>query len=230
MYRANRRKQLPQPPKGKTGRKKRRRALFAPILLLAALGCFLLFRVGQNVQPTLNALAGYECRSSCLEIINQSVQDVLAREPELCRGLYVYDQDDDGTILAVRADPQAMSRVQLRLTQEVIDRLGARKSRSVRVPVGTLLGWKVLAERGPRISYRYLQDAYVTSSVNTRVSHTGINQTELDVSIAFQATMAALFGNAVTQVEVEHELLLAQILLVGQVPQVYAGADFSAGT
>ena len=40
----------------------------------------------------------------------------------------------------------------------------------------------------------------------------------------------ALFGNTVTQVEVEHELLLAQILLVGQVPQVYAGADFSAGT
>ena len=44
-----------------------------------------------------------------------------------------------------------------------------------------------------------------------------------DVSIAFRATMVALFGNAVTQVEVEHELLLAQILLVGQVPQVYAG-------
>ncbi|MCI7255226.1 MAG: sporulation protein YunB [Oscillospiraceae bacterium] len=175
------------------------------------------------MQPTLNALAGYECRSSCLEIINQSVQDVLAREPDLCRGLYVYDRNDDGTILAVRADPQAMSRVQLRLTQEVIDRLGARKNRSVQVPVGTLLGWKVLAERGPCISYRYLQDAYVTSSVNSRVSHTGINQTELDVSIAFRATMAALFGNAVTQVEVEHELLLAQILLVGQVPQVYAG-------
>ena len=71
MYRANRRKQLPQPPKEKTGRKERRRGFFAPILLLAALGCFLLFRVGQNVQPTLNALAGYECRSSCLEIINQ---------------------------------------------------------------------------------------------------------------------------------------------------------------
>ena len=127
MYCANRRKQ-PQPPKEKADRKERRRGFFAPILLLAALGCFLLFRVGQNVQPTLNALAGYECRSSCLEIINQSVQDVLAREPELCRGLYVYDQDDDGTILAVRADPQAMSRVQLRLTQEVIDRLGARKA------------------------------------------------------------------------------------------------------
>lgn len=223
MYRINRRRQSPQSPKEKADRKERRRALCVPILLLAAIVCFLLFRVGQNVQPTLNALAGYECRSSCLEIINQSVQDVLAREPDLCRGLYVYDRNDDGTILAVRADPQAMSRVQLRLTQEVIDRLGARKNRSVRVPVGTLLGWKVLTERGPCISYRYLQDAYVTSSVNSRVSHTGINQTELDVSIAFRATMAALFGNTVTQVEVEHELLLAQILLVGQVPQVYAG-------
>lgn len=223
MYRINRRRQSSQSPKEKADRKERRRALCVPILLLAAIVCFLIFRVGQNVQPTLNALAGYECRSSCLEIINQSVQDVLAREPDLCCGLYVYDRNDDGTILAVRADPQAMSRVQLRLTQEVINRLGARKNRSVRVPVGTLLGWKVLAERGPCISYRYLQDAYVTSSVNSRVSHTGINQTELDVSIAFRATMAALFGNTVTQVEVEHELLLAQILLVGQVPQVYAG-------
>lgn len=223
MYRINRRRQSPQSPKEKADSKERRRARYVLILLLAAIVCFLLFRVGQNVQPTLNALAEYECRSSCLEIINQSVRDVLAREPDLCRGLYVYDRNDDGTILAVRADPQAMSRVQLRLTQEVIDRLGARKNRSVRVPVGTLLGWKVLAERGPCISYRYLQDAYVTSSVNSRVSHTGINQTELDVSIAFRATMAALFGNTVTQVEVEHELLLAQILLVGQVPQVYAG-------
>lgn len=227
MYRASRKKQH---SREKASRKEHRRALAAPVLLAVALVCFLLFRVGQNVQPTLNALAGYECRSSCLEIINQSVQDVLTREPELCQGLYVYDRDDDGAILAVRADPQAMSRVQLRLTQEVIERLGARKNCSVRVPVGTLLGWKVLAERGPCITYRYLQDAYVTSSVNSRVSHTGINQTELDVSIAFQVTMAALFGNAVTQVEVEHELLLAQILLVGQVPQVYAGADFSAGT
>ena len=169
MYRINRRRQSPQSPKEKADRKERRRALYVPILLLAAIVCFLIFRVGQNVQPTLNALAGYECRSSCLEIINQSVQDVLAREPDLCRGLYVYDRNDDGTILAVRADPQAMSRVQLRLTQEVIDRLGARKNRSVQVPVGTLLGWKVLAERGPCISYRYLQDAYVTSSVNSRV-------------------------------------------------------------
>ena len=216
-----RRKQTTAEIQPKRPRRLRRR--WVCLLALVSLGCWLGFRVEQNIPPTLNALAEYECRSFCLDAINRAVQQMMEEDPTLGDEMYTYDKDAQGNILAVRANPQAMSRAQLALTRAVSEELGPRQEKILNVPVGTLLGWKVTAERGPEMEFHYLQDAYVTSSVDSSVTHAGINQTELDVTITFYATMGAMFGGHTTQVEVEHQIFLAQILLAGDVPQVYAG-------
>ena len=214
-------------PEMLTKKPRRLRRRWVCLLVLISLGCWIGFRIEQNIPPTLNALAEYECRSFCLETVNRAVQQALEEDPSLGDEMYTYDKDVQGSILAVRANPQAMSRAQLVLTRAVSEGLGARQEMILNVPVGTLLGGKVTAERGPEVEFHYLRDAYVTSSVDSSVTHAGINQTELDVTITFYATMGAMFGGHTTQVEVEHQIFLAQILLAGDVPQVYAGGQTS---
>ena len=49
----------------------------------------------------------------------------------------------------------------------------------------------------------------------------GINQTELRVFLVLQADMTAILGGYSAEVYVENQICIAQVLIVGQVPQTY---------
>ncbi|MEG1407262.1 MAG: sporulation protein YunB, partial [Ruthenibacterium sp.] len=88
--------------------------------------------------------------------------------------------------------------------------------------LGTLLGWQIMAGRGPNIHLQVLPASFVETSMVDQVETAGINQTQYRIFIRFTVQMSAILPGYSTSVTVENEICVAETLIVGQVPQVYS--------
>lgn len=215
-----RRKGSPGPAAARPGRPKRgrRKLVFLAVL---ALVCYLLFLTEQKVRPVMMAVAEYECQELSILAMNHAVTQALAEHPEHYRSIYEVRTDQNGRITSVVADTAAVNTIKAELTQAVSAELSALSSREVTIPVGTLVGWQLLAGLGPEMRVRVLQESYVDSDLTSRLETSGINQTELLVFMRFQVTMGVMLSGFSSSVEVQDEICIAQALVVGDVPQFF---------
>lgn len=203
-------------------RPNRRRGKARLILLaVAALVCYLLFWMEQKVRPVMMAVAEYECQELSILAMNRAVTQALNENQTLYRDIYEVRTDTNGRITSVVADTAAVNAIKAELTSAVTTELSALSSREVTIPVGTLVGWQLLAGMGPEMRVRVLQESYVDSDLTSRLQTSGINQTELLVFMRFRVTMGVMLSGFSSSVEVQDEICIAQALVVGDVPQFF---------
>ena len=141
--------------------------------------------------------------------------------PAHYRDIYDVRTDASGRITSVVADTAAVNAIKAELTNAVSTELSALSSREVTIPIGTLVGWQLLAGMGPEMRVRVLQESYVDSDLTSRLETSGINQTELLVFMRFRVTMGVMLSGFSSSVEVQDEICIAQALVVGDVPQFF---------
>ena len=115
-----------------------------------------------------------------------------------------------------------VNRLKTRLTNAVANRLLSVPKQDVSIPLGTLLGWQIMAGRGPDIPLQVVPASFVESTIVDSLETAGINQTQHRIFIRFTVEMSAILPGYSTEVIVENEVCVAQTLIVGKVPQVYA--------
>ena len=79
-----------------------------------------------------------------------------------------------------------------------------------------------MAGRGPDIPLQVVPASFVESTIVDSLETAGINQTQHRIFIRFTVEMSAILPGYSTEVIVENEVCVAQTLIVGKVPQVYA--------
>lgn len=201
-------------------KRKTKRFLFkaAVMVLLVFYGLVILV---QQIRPVMMTMAQYECQQLCVNAMNQAVADALTMQPDHLQDLYQVNTDASGKITSVVANPLAINTLKAELTNQVSQRLAALGANAVSIPFGTLLGWQVVAGRGPDLRLRIIQEAYVDSDIHSSLQNSGINQTELLVFITFQVKMGVILSGYTAEVDVQDEICIAQALVVGDVPEFF---------
>ncbi len=201
-------------------KRKTKRFLFkaAVMVLLVFYGLVIL---EQQIRPVMMTMAQYECQQLCVNAMNQAVADALTMQPDHLQNLYQVNTDASGKITSVVANPLAINTLKAELTNQVSQRLAALGANAVSIPFGTLLGWQVVAGRGPDLRLRIIQEAYVDSDIHSSLQNSGINQTELLVFITFQVKMGVILSGYTAEVDVQDEICIAQALVVGDVPEFF---------
>ncbi len=200
---------------------KKRVVLIRLFLVFAAL--FAAFAVLDNrLRPVVTTMAQYQCRVVSVLAINEAVMEELGSIPESERSLVTVEKAPDGTVSAIEIDSVEMNRLKTRLTNAVANRLLSIPKQDVSIPLGTLLGWQIMAGRGPDIPLQVVPTSFVQSAIVDSLETAGINQTQHRVLIRFTVEMSAILPGYSTDVTVENEVCVAQTLIVGKVPQVYA--------
>ena len=204
-----------RPPRGR--RMRRVRAAAAVLALF-----FILYWADCQLRPAVTTMAEYQCRVQALLAMNEAIEEELAQRQDLERQLVRAQRDESGAVSAIEMDAAALNELKARLTSAVSQKLLAVGDQEVRVPLGTLLGWQLFAGRGPDICMQIVPTSFVYSTIEDSFVSAGINQTQHRVLIVFQAEMSAILPGYSVTVEVENEVCVAQTLIVGEVPQVYA--------
>lgn len=197
-------------------------------VLSAVLLLYLLFDF--QVTPVFRTYAAYTARSIAVRKINDAVGQVLKTDNVGYDTLMNYQKNDDGQIIAVQANSTQINTLKYEITREVLDALNNLPNKDISIPLGSIIGGAVFSGRGPNIALRFSPVEDVDSSISSKFSAAGINQTKQDIYLSVRADMTAVLSGSQVTVHVQNDFLVAESVIVGTVPGEYFNMDGSGGS
>lgn len=175
-----------------------------------------------RVRPLVHAYGLKHAQTVCTRAINQSVTDLLEQQAVPYGDLVKVEKDADGSIQSVEADAMCVNRLKAAITNTVLDRLEQQDVRTLNIPLGTLTGSHLLTGRGPSLPVQMGISATVLTNIRSEFSAAGINQTCHQLYVELEAQLYATLPGEPETVTVTSEFLLAETILAGDVPGLFA--------
>ena len=206
---------------------KKTRAGLSAFLLLAALLMFLAASMIYLKDLSGRIAVSDACDVMTLEV-NTAISQVL-REGNYDADYFIkFEKNEAGEVTAISSN---MTHVNA-LSAEILDRvvgLTENRSLTVSIPAGNLTGLSLLMGRGPGIPVEILVLTSSRVEFQNNIVTAGINQTKHQISLLVIVDIDILVPWGTESAQVVTEVLIADTVLVGQVPDTYLNFDQGRG-
>lgn len=208
----------------KTGRgRRRRRSLTALItaLLLLVMSYFIIYC---PVRDFLKDIAGQIALSDATDMITEAVNRVIGEKMK--EGQYDYDyfvtlqRDGEGRITAISANMARINALSSDILQTVIDTTNSGEL-DLEIPLGNLLNSNLLLGRGPDVPVKIIMLTSSRADFRNELSDAGINQTRHQIILEVKVDIDVLMPWDVRSTQVISEVIIAETIIVGSVPDTY---------
>lgn len=174
-----------------------------------------------RIAPVFRTYAVYSARSIAVRKLNDAVGQVLKTDNVTYDKLMQYQKNADGTIIAVQANSTQINALKYEITRSALDALNALPTKDISVPLGNVFGGSLFAGHGPNLPLRFSPLEDVDSSITSKFSEAGINQTKQDIYLTVRADMTVMLSGQQATVHLQNDFLVAESILVGTVPGQY---------
>ena len=197
-------------------------------LLLAATGLVLLVEL--QLSPYIRELARNQAVNAASNAITDAVGEMLRDETADFSRVIVLEKDVDGHITALRTD---MAQVE-RLKVEVLGILGGLideiNTQQMAIPLGNLLLPDLLAGTGPKLPVKAVSLTMSNADFFSEFTEAGINQTLQTLKVKFTICLTILTTVGYETVDVDSDVMVAQTVIVGTVPDTYVNLGHLTAT
>ena len=104
---------------------------------------------------------------------------------------------------------------------KIQEELNSTENSEFSIPLGTFLGSKLLAGRGPKVSIKMSTVGSVLTDLKSEFSSAGINQTMHRIYLEVKCTVVILTSFETMEEEITNQVLLAEAVIVGTTPNTY---------
>ena len=191
--------------------KRRRRRLALVGLLLLMIGSVVLLQL--RIAPTLRRIAENQVVNAASDAIFRAVARQLQTGSVDYSRIIGLEKDGTGRIAALTTDMQQVAK----LKSEVL----AVLDEEISVPVGSLLFPTFFAGRGFSIPVRVLALNSTNADFYSQIQSLGINQSVQQIRITFTISLSFLTPVGISDTDVTSDVLAAQTILLGDVPESY---------
>lgn len=192
-----------------------------PALVGVAAALLLLWRLDAALQPALADLAAAQVERAVRGAAESAFGQLLAEEPDLCKGLYTVGTGPDGAVATLEADSGKLSALRTDLLAEITRQVESLDSKELAVPLGSLTGWTLLSNRGPSIGVEVLAVSIPSAEFRSSFQAAGVNQTLHRATLEVSVEVTLLLPGGTTVENVDLSLPVSEIVVVGEVPQTY---------
>ena len=197
-------------------KKRRRRRLLLIVPLLVLTGLVLLVEL--HLSPYIRELARNQAVNAASNAIIEAVSEMLRRGDTDFSRVIVLEKDVEGHITALRTDMTQVERLKI----EVLDILGGLideiNTQQMGIPIGNLLLPDLLAGTGPELPVKAVSLTLSNADFFSDFTAAGINQT---LKVKFTISLTILTTVGYETVDVDSDVMLAQTVIVGTVPETY---------
>jgi sporulation protein YunB len=188
----------------------------------------ILFRSRYN-EP-IRTLAQTQITNATSDLINDAIdQQIEAGDIHYDRIVY-FEKDLNGRITALKTNMSEVNRLKTSTLNLINDEILALDTSNIGIPLGNLFVAEIFSGRGPIIPVEIISirnsDAYFTS----KFTQAGINQTLHQLSMSVLVDVAVLVLGETASFTVTSEVVVAETVIVGEVPQTYlhTGGDYGS--
>lgn len=193
-------------------------AVFTIFIILAILVAVAL--VGNYLKNISSQMALSDASDMITATINNKINE------KMSEGQYTYDyfvtlqKDNTGKITAISAN---MSRINTLSSEILQDVIAATNSGDMNenIPLGNLLGSNLLLGRGPKIPIKITMLTSSFADFRNEIESAGINQVKHQIILEVTVQIDVMMPWQVMSTEVVSEVLIAETVLVGDVPNAY---------
>lgn len=197
----------------------RKIALRIIILLCFLLALFLLFR--HTYRDALSDLARTQVTNATSDLINDAIdQQMLNGNIQYDRIVY-FEKDLDGRITALKTNMSEVNRLKTAILNLINDEILAMDTSELGIAVGSFLFPEFLSGKGPTIPVRILSIRNSDASFHSNFSEAGINQTLQQLTMDIQVDVAVLVLGQTSSFTVSSQVVVAETIIVGQVPEMF---------
>ena len=134
------------------------------------------------------------------------------------------DRDESGAVTAIKANMARINALSSELLSDIVE-AADRGELSLAIPIGNILGSSLLLGKGPDIP---VDITLLTSSrvdFKNELSAAGINQTKHEMKLDVVVDIDVVLPWRTVSTQVVTEILIAETVIVGEVPQTYLGLE-----
>lgn len=178
------------------------------------------YYVEVSIKPTLASICEVKAKVIATQIINDTVREELNKDA-LKEQILIPTYDREGKVNMIRTDAMVMNTISSNIARNVQQKIVDLKNQSFSIPLFTALDSQLLAGKGPRLNFTILHQGSVLVDFVTEFAESGINQTRYKIYITVDVEISVLSPVTTSSTTVGSNVLIAEVVIVGDVPDSY---------
>lgn len=197
----------------------RRGFRFLCLLVVISVVLFALFRI--RYRDVIRTLSQTQVRNSTSDLINQAIDRQIETGNILYERIVYFEKDLDGRITALKTNMSEVNRLKTDILSIINDEILALDTSDIGIPLGSLILPEFLSGRGPTIPVRILSIRNSDATFQSKFTEAGINQTLQQLTMDISVDVAILVLGSTDIFTVTSQVVVAETIIVGQVPDTF---------
>ena len=202
-----------------------RRCLFILAILLVL---FLLFRV--KYRDMIRELAETQVKNTTSDLSNDAIAKQIAAGDIQYDRIVFFEKDLNGRITALKTNMSEVNRLKTDILNIINDEILALDTSDIGIPLGSLFLPELLSGKGPAIPVHILSIRNSDGSFSSNFTEAGINQTLHQLSMEVLVDVSILVMGRAQSFTVSSQVVVAETIIVGQVPDTLLQAGGKYGS
>lgn len=199
------------------------------MVFLAAIALlFLIFR--SRYRDIIQELAETQVKNTTSDLTNDAIAKQIAEGVIQYDRIVYFEKDLDGRITALKTNMSEINRLKTDILNIINDEILALDTSDIGIPLGSLFLPEFLSGRGPAIPVHILSIRNSDATFASNFSQAGINQTLHQLTMVVSVDVAILVLGQTSNFTVNSEVVVAQTVIVGDVPNMFLNTGGSYGS
>lgn len=199
-------------------------------LILLTLFLALFLAVRGKYRDVIRELAQTQVMNTTSDLTNDAIAKQIALGNIQYDRIVYFEKDLDGRITALKTNMTEVNRLKTDILNIINDEILALDHSDIGIPVGSLFLPEFFSGKGPAIPVHILAIRNSDAVFCSDFSQAGINQTLHKLTMEVSVDVAVLVLGQTSSFTMTSEVVVAETIIVGQVPDTFLQTGGSYGT
>lgn len=188
-------------------------------LFLVAVIVLILFRI--KFHGTIRSLAETQLKNTTSDLINDAIDAQIDNNNIQYDRIVYFEKDLNGKITALKTNMSEVNRLKTSILNIINDEILAMDTTDLGIPLGSLILPELLSGTGPQIPVRIISISNSDAAFESHFTEAGINQTLQKLTMNISVDVTILVLGQTESFTVSSEVVVAETIIVGQVPDTF---------
>lgn len=191
------------------------------IVLLCVILAVGFFQFRSTYQGAISALSETQVKNSTSDLINDAIDRQIETGNIQYDRMVYFEKDINGRITALKTNMSEVNRLKTDVINIINDDILALDTTDLGIPLGSIFLPEFLSGRGPQIPVNILSIRNSEATFSSSFSQAGINQTLHQLIMEISVDVTVLVLGQTNSFTVSSQVVVAQTIIVGNVPDTY---------
>ena len=200
------------------------------LLAMIVLAVWGFFSLRAKLWPVVQSLAETQLRNTTSDLINDAIVEQIANGNIQYDRIVYFEKDLNGRITALKTNMAEVNRLKTDILNLINDEIMAQDTDHLGVALGSLVLPEFLSGKGPEIPIRIISIRNSDATFKSYFSEAGINQTLQQLTMDVVVDVTILVLGKTEDFSVSSQVVVAETIIVGDVPDTYLQTGGSNGS